>query len=61
MAKGHQAIIISFYRLPLFQAGGNGKLLDLAGIQTALTGEYKADHANKGKQMDVRSAEHFNT
>ena len=39
---------------------GLAELNDLAGIQAAVAGEHKADHANQCKQIQVGAAEHLN-
>ena len=37
-----------------------GKFNNLAGIQAAVAGQDEADDANQSKQINIRSAEHFN-
>ena len=41
--------------------GSFAEKLPLAGIETALAGQNKADHAHQCKQMQIAAAEHFNT
>ena len=39
---------------------GFGELDDLTGIEAAVAGQHKADHANQRKQIEIGAAEHFN-